>query len=92
MQEHAVMRMATGTEEQEDLLSRTNDVYEKGFADGVEHHAKEIRANYDSWMRARERHNMTGTVYQLQELAVRQVIYGNETGTPPHETHEKEKA
>ena len=73
------------------MNTKTSKIYKDGFDFGYKTCQDDMAANYDAWRRARERHGMTGTAYELQDIAVRQVLYGNETGTPPHGTENKPK-
>jgi hypothetical protein len=78
-------------EEARRRMNKVNTTYVNGYDAGYKARSDELRAEYDAWRRARQRANMTGTTYELQDIAVRQVIYGNETGTPPHETEQEKE-
>ena len=72
-------------------MAKNNTTWVNGYEAGYKTAKVEMSSNYDAWKRARERAGMTGTVYELQDLAVRQVIYGNETGTRNDETQTTEE-
>lgn len=74
-------------------MSKVNTDYQKGFAAGHKAAMDTIRSNYDSWKRENmNRDVLTTSMGSLADLAVRQVIYSDPLGRPPHETEPKEKA
>lgn len=64
--------------------------YDIGYEAGVRSERQHMRANYDAWKRACEARGIQGQLMAIADLAVRQVIYGNELGTPPDETEPQE--
>lgn len=67
--------------------------YNKGFDAGYKAAMSEMRANYDNWRRSTQNANaLTTSIGSIADLAVRQVIYGNPTGTAPHEIDKEKKA
>ena len=69
-----------------------SDEYGKAFLDGRDDHKREMQANYDSWVRAMEAEGNVGNIFQIARVAIRQVIYGNQTGSPPDATPPKKEA
>ena len=69
-----------------------SDEYGKAFLDGRDDHKREIQANFDKWKRAMEAQGNTGSIFDIAQLAIRQVLYGNQTGSPPDATPPKKEA
>lgn len=73
-------------------MNKTDKVYRHGFDAGVKAKTDDIQSNYDSWRRACESRGISGQLFAIADLAVRQVIYANEQGRRPDEIAQEKKA
>ena len=72
-------------------MTKDNTTWVNGYEAGFQAGKDEISSNYDKWKRACEARGISGQILSIADLAVRQVIYGNETGTRNDETQTTEK-
>lgn len=71
-------------------MSQHTRRWDTAFKAGQEDHRKKMLANYDSWRRGMDAAGNKGNIFDIADLAVRQVLHGTPTGQP-HETKPKKE-
>jgi hypothetical protein len=63
-------------------MGKANLPYRLGFNAGVKSEVDRVRSDYDKWHRAAEAAGLSGREFDITNLAVRQIVFGTETGNP----------